>query len=87
MTDEERDEFFHRVEVTQAMTSALESEIAAHNGQNWSIEFNQVFMFHIVDRSHKTVLRDYGWYDNWGDLVAKLRRLFPDLVLDKLLTN
>lgn len=87
MTDDERDEYFHRVEVTSAMTEALQSEIAAHNGQNWSIDFNPVFQFHIVDRSHGKISRDYGWYPDWQAMIEKMQRLLPDLVLDKLLTN
>lgn len=87
MTDDERDEYFHRVEVTAAMLGALESKIKAHNGQKWALTFNQVFQFHVVDKSHPMVARDYGWYYSWGELTAKLRREIPDLVLDELLTN
>ena len=85
MTDDERDEFFHRVEVTEAMTAALASEVAAHTGQAWKIDFNVRFQFHLVDNSHAVIRRDYGWFYTWAELMDKMHRIFPDIPLDKRL--
>lgn len=82
-----RDEYYHRVKITDGMLRALQSQVNARTGALVQLHMTPTFWFRIVDGSEDGVTRDYGWYQSWEEMVGKLDRLFPELELVKALTD
>ena len=82
----DRDAYFHRVQVTQAIASALEGEITAYSEETWHIEFTDRFWFRLIDRTHTEagITRDYGWYDSLDEVGKKIKAIFPTIQLKAL---
>lgn len=84
MTD--RDAYYHRVQVTHAMSSALVQQMNQHSGETWIVQFSSNFYFRLIDMTDPRTRRDYGWYATWDEVIDKVKRLFPGLELSEALT-
>lgn len=82
----DREGYYKRVVATHGLLAELTQVVNSHSGENWIIQFSNDFMFRVIDMTDPRIRRDYGWYKDWDELIGKVGRLFPGIVLPERLT-
>lgn len=80
----DRDAYYHRVQVTQAIATAIENEVALYSGENWAIEFTEDFWFRIVDKTDPQMPQSFQWFINLDDVGKKFMAIFPTIQIKAL---